>query len=97
MKQRKLVSDLVLQAFELPQSLRGVIQRKWRRFTVENVAGAQKRLGKPLSRTAGGFYHGFGGIQCCLGLAGDLTFCDQVEKLGFQGCRRVVVANCHSG
>ena len=30
----------------------------------------------PLSRTAGSLYRGFGSIQCCLGLAGDLTFCD---------------------
>jgi len=29
-----------------------------------------------LSRTAGSLYRGFGSIQCCLGLAGDLTFCD---------------------
>jgi hypothetical protein len=33
----QVVSDLVLRAFELPQSLRGVIQRKWCRFTVEDI------------------------------------------------------------
>jgi hypothetical protein len=31
---------------------------------------------KPLARTAGSLYRSFGSIQCCLGLAGDLTFCD---------------------
>ena len=46
---------------------------------------------------AGSLYSGFGSIQCCLGLAGDLTFCDQIEELGLQGCRRVIVADCHLG
>ena len=34
----------------------------------------------PLSRTAGSLNRGFGTIQCCLGLAGELSFCDLTPK-----------------
>ena len=34
----------------------------------QNTAGSR--------RLAGSLYRGFGSIQCCLGVAGDLTFCD---------------------
>src|SRR6516164_2907717 len=52
---------------------------------------------KPLSRTVGSLYRSFDRIQCCLGIAGDLTFCDYVEELGFHGCRRVIVTDFHLG
>ena len=45
--------------------------------------------------TACGLYRGFGSIQCCLSVPGDLTLCDYVEELGLQGCRRVIVAYFH--
>jgi len=40
--------------------------------------GIHHRMGliNTLFRTAGSLYRGFGSIQCRLGFAGDLTFCD---------------------
>jgi two-component system, OmpR family, sensor histidine kinase KdpD len=65
------VASMALRGSTMPDSVRrSVATPKSRGILIWN------RSDKPLSPTAGSLYRGLCGIQCCLGLAGDLTFCD---------------------
>lgn len=54
-------------------------------------------LKMPLPSTAGRFYCDFGSNQHCLGVAGDLNLCDQVEEPRLHSCHRVIVTDLHPG
>src|SRR5579864_3033008 len=54
-----------------------------------------ERSFRSLHTTASGLHGSLNRIQCRLGFAGNLSFCDQVKQLGFQTSRRVVMADFH--